>query len=175
VSALLDFLRGDGRDARGRSIAEIWALSNEDIERRHDFIPWLFPLDTASAAVPEPPVLGAEEVAILRRDRAIRANLRRSLDRMLAFYGLAWDSERRVIGLGRDFREQAVVWLSPGNHNLLRLTRILRSLVLAGETDAAGALFACLEGLYRGPYRRTIGPQSFAHWAAALRPPGGAR
>ena len=175
MSALLDFLRGDGRDARGRAIAQIWALTNEEIERRHDFIQWLFPLDTASGAVPDSPVLAADEVAILRRDRAIRANLRRSLDRMLAFYGLAWDGERRAIRLGPDFREQAVVWLSPGNHNLLRLTRIMRSLVLAGEIDAAGALFVCLEGLYRGPYRLAIGAQSFAHWAAALRPPGGAR
>ena len=85
MSALLDFLRGDGRDARGRAIAQIWALTNEEIERRHDFIQWLFPLDTASGAVPDSPVLAADEVAILRRDRAIRANLRRSLDRMLAF------------------------------------------------------------------------------------------
>ena len=68
MSALLDFLRGDGRDARGRAIAQIWALTNEEIERRHDFIQWLFPLDTASGAVPDSPVLAADEVAILRRD-----------------------------------------------------------------------------------------------------------
>jgi hypothetical protein len=175
VSEVLDFLRGAGRDPLGREIAELWAMTNEDLVASGVVVAWLFPIDLADPADPAHPVLDAAAWAAVRRDRAIRANLRRSLDRMLAFYGLAWDGERRAIRLGPDFREQAVVWLSPGNHNLLRLTRILRSLVLAGEIDAAGALFVCLEGLYRGPYRLAIGAQSFAHWAAALRPPGGAR
>jgi hypothetical protein len=168
VSALLAFLRGEGPDGRGRRIAAIWAMSDAELEASHDFIQWLFPLDTPSAAVPGSPVLGAEEIAVLHGDRMIRANLRRSLDRMLGVYGLAWDSERRAIHLAPHFGGQAIVWLSRGNHNLRRLTRILRSLVLAGERDAAAALFARLEALYRGPYRATIGAETFAHWAAAL-------
>ena len=168
MSAPLAFLRGDGPDGRGRRIAAIWAMSDAELESAPDFIQWLFPLDTPSAAVPGSPVLSMEEIAALRGDRTIRANLRRSLDRMLGFYGLAWDSERRAIHLAPHFGGQAVVWLSRGNHNLRRLTRILRSLVLAGEREAAAALFARLSALYRGPYRAAIGAETFAHWTAAL-------
>jgi hypothetical protein len=175
VSALLAFLRGDGPDGRGRRITAIWAMSDAELETTHDFIQWLFPLDTPSAAVPGSPVLAPEEIAVLRGDRAIRANLRRSLDRMLGFYGLVWDSERRAIHLAPHFGGRAIVWLSRGNHNLRRLTRILRSLVLAGERDAAAALFTRLAALYRGPYRAAIGAETFAHWQAALgqAAPGG--
>ena len=66
MTALLDFLRGTGRDASGRSIAAIWAMSNDDLERHHDFIQWLFPLDTPSRAVPGSPVLAADEIEIGR-------------------------------------------------------------------------------------------------------------
>jgi hypothetical protein len=168
VSALLAFLRGEGPDGRGRRIAAIWAMSDAELEASHDFIQWLFPLDAPSAAVPGSPVLAAEEIAVLRGDRTIRANLRRSLDRMLGVYGLAWDSERRAIHLAPHFGGQAIVWLSRGNHNLRRLTRILRSLVRAGERDAAAALFVRLGALCRGAYRATIGAKTFAHWSAAL-------
>lgn len=175
MSAVLDFLRGTGRDDRGRRLSDIWALDDAQLESSHDFIQWIFPLDAPSAAVPGSPVLAPAEIEEIRRDPALRAGMRRSLDRMLAFYGLSWDAERAAIGLSPFFAQRAGAWISPGNHNFLRISRILRSLVLAGEIDAAGALFVCLEGLYRGPYRLAIGPQSFAHWAAALRPPGGAR
>lgn len=168
MSALLEFLRGTGPDARGRAITRIWAMSNDELERSHDFIQWLFPLETRSEAVPDAPVLAPGERAILVRDRLIRANLRRSLDRMLGFYGLAWDSERRVIGLAPNFRDQAAVWLSPGNHNLRRITRILGCLVLAGEREAATALLACLSRLHRGAYRLAIGHESMARWTAVL-------
>ena len=125
MSALLAFRRGDGPAGRGRRIAAIWAMSDAELEASHDFIQWLFPLDTPSAAVPGSPVLAAEEIAVLPGDRTIRANLR-------------------------------------------RLTRILRSLVRAGERDAAAALFVRLGALCRGAYRATIGAKTFAHWSAAL-------
>ena len=35
-------------------------------------------------------------------------------------------------------------WLHPGNHNLLRLTRIVRSLSLLGQPELARALYAGL-------------------------------
>ena len=44
---VLSFLEGEGRDAAGRLIGEILALNDHELERRHDFIQWLF-------ALPEP-------------------------------------------------------------------------------------------------------------------------
>lgn len=173
VTSLLDFLRGTGRDPQRRRIAEVWAMTNEDLEASAAAVAWLFPLDAADAADPSHPVLDAEDWVALRRDREIRANLRRSLDRMLGFYGFAWDSDRRVIQIGPNFRAQALVWLSRGDPRLGWLTRILRSLALAGEREAALALLACLGTLHLGPHRHAIDAATLAAWRAAATGPGG--
>jgi hypothetical protein len=173
VSELLDFLRGRGPDDAGRTLAQLWAWEDEDLERHHDFIQWMFPLPERSGANPAAPVLRPTELDSLREDAAIRANLRRSLDRMLAFYGFAWNSDRSALALSPIFAQKASNWLSAGNHNFLRLTRILRCLVLAGEATAASALLAALEGLAARGYGRVIGPRSLGFWreAAGPRPP----
>lgn len=173
MSAVLDFLRGTGRDDRGRRLADIRALDDEQLEQRDDFIHWIFPLDAPDAARPGAPVLSPDDVAAIRRDPALRASLRRSLDRMLAFYGLAWDGDRAGIRLAPFFALRAAAWLGRGNHNFLRIARILRSLVLAGEREAAQALLQVLRELHSGPYGRVIGAETLGAWkrAAAGEPP----
>jgi hypothetical protein len=174
VSELLDFLRGRGPDGAGRTLAQLWAWEDEELERHHDFIQWMFPLPERSGANPAAPVLRPTELDSLREDGTIRANLRRSLDRMLAFYGFAWNSERSALALSPLFPQKAASWLSVGNHNFLRLTRILRCLALAGETAAAAALLAALEGLAARGHGRVIGARTLEFWrgAAKAAPPG---
>ena len=104
------FLAGDGRDGRGRSLAEVLAFDDAHIERVHDFIQWLFPLAEPSRAVPGAPVLGAAEATAIRADPAARAGLLAARDRMLRFYS------------GTDG------WRTAFDHNHLRITRILTSL-----------------------------------------------
>lgn len=178
MSAVLDFLRGEGRDDRGRRLADIRALDDEQLEQRDDFMQWLFPLDIAStgaagAGAAGPAVLSPEDVAAIRRDPALRASLRRSLDRMLAFYGLAWDGDRASIRLAPFFALRAAAWLGRGSRDFARIARILRSLVLAGEREAAQALLQVLRELHSGPYGRVIGAQALDAWkrAAAGEPP----
>lgn len=178
MSAVLDFLRGEGRDDRGRRLADIRALDDEQLEQRDDFMQWLFPLDSAStgaagAGAAGPAVLSPEDVAAIRRDPALRASLRRSLDRMLAFYGLAWDGDRASIRLAPFFALRAAAWLGRGSRDFARIARILRSLVLAGEREAAQALLQVLRELHSGPYGRVIGAQALDAWkrAAAGEPP----
>lgn len=178
MSAVLDFLRGEGRDDRGRRLADIRALDDEQLEQRDDFMQWLFPLDIASSGAANtgaagPAVLSPEDVAAIRRDPALRASLRRSLDRMLAFYGLAWDGDRASIRLAPFFALRAAAWLGRGSRDFARIARILRSLVLAGEREAAQALLQVLRELHSGPYGRVIGAQALDAWkrAAAGEPP----
>ena len=48
---VLSFLEGEGRDAAGwLVIGEILALNDHELERRHDFIQWLFALPEPSRA-----------------------------------------------------------------------------------------------------------------------------
>ncbi len=101
------FLRGTGRDGRGRLLADVLALDDARIEAVHDFIQWLFPLTEPSRAVPGAPVLTSTEAAAIRSDPKARAGLQAGLERMARFYA-ATDE-----------------WLTSYDHNHLRITRII--------------------------------------------------
>lgn len=115
------FLSGTGTDSRGRSAAQVLAFSDDELERIHDYIQWLFPLPTRSAAQPGAPVLTQAEIAAIGSDPRAAATLSEASARMLAFYRrTAW-------------------WLAPYDHNHLRITRIVHSLALLAGRDEARA------------------------------------
>ena len=116
---LLAYLAGTGRDARGRLAADVLGSSDEQLEEVHDYIQWLFPLPTRSAAQPHSPVLTQAEIEAIRADPAAVGTLKSGAERMLRFY--------------RDTRW----WLTSYDHNHLRITRIIHSLrLLVGLEDA---------------------------------------
>lgn len=118
-SPIVNFLSGSGSDHRGRSLEEVLALSDSELESRHDFIQWLFPLDTPSAAVPGSPVLSSNDIAEIRGCQQCRANLLRASDRMRRFYA---ENDH---------------WLVRFDHNHRRITRIIKSLsLLVGNQEA---------------------------------------
>lgn len=138
------------------------------LEKEHDYIQWLFPLREPSGAVPDSPVLDAAAIATFQARPDLRSALRRSLDRMLAFYGLIWQNERIVPGDSFDKRSR--IWLTPVNHNYLRLTRIITSLRLLGDDAGAAALFRCLAEIdetERRSGRRGIPDITLRFWMAA--------
>jgi hypothetical protein len=117
---LILFLQGIGPDGQGRLHADILNFSDEDLEEVHDYIQWLFPLREKSMAVPGSPVLESEEsVQLLQVDIHVKENMRKALHRMKRFYG---DNDH---------------WLEQGDHNHLRITRILKSLSLLGSRESA--------------------------------------
>jgi hypothetical protein len=165
---IVAFYEGSASDDRGRSLGEILQFDDDRIEHVHDFIQWLFPLPERSRAQPTAPILDDAAIDAFRTRPELRVALRRSLDRMLAFYGFTWSGERIV--KSPMFQKRAD-WLSPGNHNHLRLTRMLRSLNLLAEREAALALFAILSEIYdeeRRTGRNRISQTSFRYWSAAV-------
>ena len=135
MSQLLAFYRGQSRDSAGRTLDEILAWSDDDLEEVHDFIQWLFPLPEPSQYNPDAPLLVQEDIDAFHSNRRLQENLHRSFERILTFLGLTWQ-EGRVVE-GPSFKSRcAEVWSFP-NHNWLRITRILRSLRLLGlEAEA---------------------------------------
>ena len=148
VSALTAFLRGEEPDAAGRLIADVLAFTDEELERRHDFIQWLFPLPEPSAAVPGSPVLTSADIAALRSSPAAQASLSAAADRMLLFY------------------ESTSWWRRASDHNHLRITRIIRSLrLLAGDEAADGFRRKILDLVEASD--APINATSLRYWAAA--------
>lgn len=105
-------LRTERSDDRGRMIMDIWNYSNEDLENTHDYIQWLFPLFERSAYSPNAPILTIKSAEQIIADKICKNSLNHSLFAMRSFY------------------EENSHWVESNNHNLLRITRVLKSSAL---------------------------------------------
>jgi Opioid growth factor receptor (OGFr) conserved region len=139
---IVEFYSG-GRDSAGRTLEAILGWSDGQLERVHDYIQWTFPTRQPSGVNPSAPLVSDATAAAFAADALLRDRLRAALDRMLAFYGLRRDGDRIAIDASR-FDTRATVWLHGGNHNHLRLTRIMDSLAALGLGVEARALRRCL-------------------------------
>jgi hypothetical protein len=169
-TAIVRFYRGTGRDARGRTLEEILAWDDDRLEAIHDYIQWLFPLDEPSAFNPAAPLVSEADQVAFREDSRLATNLRRALDRMLAFYGFTLESDAagaRVVR-SREWAEKSEGWLYPGSHNLLRLTRILKSLTLLSQPGPARAFYDAL----RAHASARVTEETLTYWHDAVRAKG---
>lgn len=167
-SALVKFHAGVGTDDQGRTRNQILAFDDRALEEVHDYIQWLFPLPEPSRFNPNAPLLTRDDVLRFRREPKLRASVAAAWKRMLAFYGFVRDEDGDVVP-GPDFGERAQLWLQPKNHNHLRLTRMLRSLVLLGLPDEALSLYDCLEAIGEDS-PELVAAETMKHWAAAVQP-----
>ena len=163
MSKLTEFYRGTGTDSEGRSLADVWAFSDNELEAIHDFIQWLFPLVESSRFNPDAPLLTVADIDEFRADSRLRAHLGRSLDVFLGFLGLR-EEEGRVTK-APDFESKADVWRF-ANHNWLRITRVLTSTRLLGLEDRSRAFFAFLKEL-KEEGRSGITNDTFRYWERA--------
>jgi len=169
-SQIRGFYLGQMPDQRGRVLCDLHAQTLESLERTHDYIQWLFPLPEPSSANPDAPLLCASDIDAFAESQELRGNLLRSLLVMLQFYGLelVLTAAGPEIHRSGTFHLRSKVWLTPSNHNFLRLTRILRSLTLLGCKEYADALLRCLDEIYRDN-TAIIGQETYRYWKAAQR------
>lgn len=165
-SRLIAFYRDGARDDEGRTLDEILAWPDDELEAVHDFIQWLFPLPEQSGANPLAPVLDETTTAFFRTSEKMRERLRNSFQRMLRFYGLAWTDG--IIVRAANFDARAENWLRPGNHNHLRLTRVLRSMKLLGLETETMALFDALEKI-NASFPGRITTRTITFWHNAVK------
>jgi len=168
-SVLLRFYRGEGPDAAGRHIDEIWSWDHRRLEMVHDYIQWLFPLPDASRFNPDAPLLTAADAAAFHNDPTLRSRLMRSLDLMLAFYGLTRTGD--AVTRGATFAQRQCDWLTPANHNYLRLTRIVLCLRHCGMEAVARGLFTRLEDIAAHEGKGLIAERTLGFWRAAVKEP----
>lgn len=142
---LLAFYSGQFGDDRGRLLWDILAWPDESLEEVHDYVQWLFPLTEPSAFNPRAPLVGPAAIREFHRSAELRRNVLAAFERMLRFYGFEiMAAEECKIRRAANFAERARVWLTPMNHNHLRITRILKCLRLVGLDAQARAFFAAL-------------------------------
>jgi hypothetical protein len=170
AGVLVAFYLGQSTDNRGRTLDEIQSWDDSRLENVHDYIQWLFPLREASGPNPSAPVLDDAQIAAFRTSNELKGRLLESFKVMLSFYGLKYDdtSESPRIVKADWFERRKGYWLTPGNHNYLRITRILKSLQLLSLEEYAHAFLTFLEQLYKEEGER-IGNTTFRYWKSAAR------
>ncbi len=170
-SRLLAFYSGESPDDRGRKLANILKWNDDELENIHDFIQWMFPLRERSGANPQAPVLDESTVEQFHSRGDLQEKLRASLRRMLKFYGLELKTEGPLAVVeGQNFASRSATWLTTGNHNHLRITRMIKSLKTLGLGNEADALFACLRVIYQRQSARSTSPisaRTFQFWQDA--------
>jgi hypothetical protein len=171
ANEIVRFYGSEGNDDRGRSLAQVQAWPDDLLESVHDFIQWMFPLRERSAFNPDVPVLDSDTINLFRSNAKLKSNLRLSFARMLRFYGfeVGYNPDIRIVR-APNFQERAREWISPFNHNYLRITRILKSLSLLGLEEEARAFLQCLCDIYevQSERPRLIPPETFRYWTAAV-------
>jgi len=128
---IIKFLSGNGTDHILRTYSDMLELNNFEMEKCHDQIQWLFPLHEFSKHARTCPILNEETVEKAKEVEAVKSNLLRAKDRFERFL---------AIGDYEDIDKQRK-WCSKQNgrtnHNLLRVTRVIRCFRLFGLEDEA--------------------------------------
>ena len=100
----------------------------------------------------------------------LRVRLLESFHRMLRFYGFEKraDTQDCTIRKADDWPMRSAVWLHPHNHNHLRITRILKSLMLLGAREEAAAFYRALNDVYASNDSSKIAPVTMQYWTRAV-------
>jgi len=146
MSVIIEFLKGTGVDEKDRTLYDVISLSDAQLEYSHDIIQWLFPLNVRSQYNRSAPVLTEDDIKEMQTDEA-RRGIIKAFERFTKFY----DNPQ---------------WLTPGNHNYLRLTRILKCLGLAGLEKEKSALKNALNVIYL-QHGEVIGEETKKFWDEA--------
>lgn len=184
---LYEFLRGErGRDGDKARIGDILQWSDQKLENDHTYIQWLFPNCRPSQAQPNTPHMNEAERDKIKQDAVAMQNFGMAFSRILSFYGLFKNTgEDIVLDRGRPKTVQLsgkyihnINLLDEGNHNTLRMSRILTSLRLFGFNNEAEILFNCLHELILLKYIQSaanvemgldLRPKSaYSHWYAVV-------
>lgn len=160
---LIDFYSGEGTDSQERDIYDLLTLSHQDLEGCHDYIQWLFPLKEPSLFNPDAPLLDEETIDAFTNNVSCMEHLAEAADMMLGFY-FPWRDKN-----GNCFAAVKPEWLTKGNHNYLRLTRIITSLKLLNLDEIAYKFFNILMVLWIS-YPDEIGTETFEYWRNAALP-----
>jgi hypothetical protein len=145
--------------------SDILSWSDEQLETTHDFIQWVFPNFEKSKYNSNTPDLTLEEVEAIQNDKVASMIMIDMWVRMLEFYGFEIIPSTYQIKDNNLFMPH---WISLGNHNFLRLTRILKAMKIFKFDDLAASLMGVLEKIHK-TYPNQISAITFGFWKEAIK------
>ena len=159
-----------GKDNRGRTLSQLLAWTDFQLEKVHHYIQFLFPLVVPSVHNRTAFVIDRATLIAFRQRPELRARLKESFLRILRFYGLQLvDSTDggMAIRRGHGFADAARNWITLSNHNYLRITRIISSLRILGLETEAQAFYLCLQEEIYARHQDRIGARTMQFWTDA--------
>jgi hypothetical protein len=152
---IVDFLRGIGTDHIGRTYEDMIGINDEQMEKCHDQIQWMFPLHEFSKHARTCPVISPEIVEEALKYPSVQFNILIAKNRFEKFLAIG---EHEDVDIQRK-------WCRDRNHNLLRVTRAIRCLRLFELKDEALDLFNKVVPVGE---RLGIGSFTMGKWTQAL-------
>ncbi len=140
-----DFLKGNEPDIYKRYLKDIWMMSDDQIENKHNFIQWIFPLNVKSNAVPSSPILTKKEIICIKKSEIVQKNIKKSAEWFLKF--LSSNS----------------YWICQNNHNHYRITRVIKSLRLIHSNEEAEKFKNSIMNLIQGNEKK-INLTNIQYW-----------
>lgn len=177
----VEFLCGRAPDFKGRWVSEYATWDNDKWEECHDHMQWAFPTRTASAYNPNAPLVPADyqfvldtyhpaldaigvqsTILILLRHylASVGVAFSDTIDIKTGYYKLFWAEKNATYC---DFND----WSIDGNHNLLRMTRVLECLGIFGLDHAKEELYNFLVYTVAADKTNMLSAKTVAFWSAA--------
>ena len=167
---VLQFYRDGLPNHDGVTLGQMLRWDDPQLEQVHNYIQWLFPLEVQSDYNSAAPILDAVTIHAFNNDQDLKSRLFSAFHRMLQFYGLQLDVPSGAIVRAPNFNARAAVWLTPGNHNFLRITRIIHSMAVLGLPQYARALQRIMLQIANNEGDSVISRSTQAYWRQAYHP-----
>jgi hypothetical protein len=168
VDPLLAFFQGKGTDNEGRTLKDYRKQDFVQMERVHNYVQWMFPTDEQSMFALDAPILTPKHQWAFKQDVFMRRELHLNFISFCKFLGLEVQELEKgavKVTMAKNFRERVPdCWTAMfgGNHNWLRISRVLHCLGLCSIPEDQKALMACLEEIYAKKLSRC--ETAMPHW-----------
>lgn len=151
---LFEFYEGNALNTEGKSFDDMIKSSNKELEDSHKFVQWLFPLKEKSNHNKNAPILDEETIEVMKNSPKCMGNLEVAVIRFIYF-------------LNPEDSKEKPHWITPHNHNYLRITRIIKCCYLLGNISMAKIMYWMGMGNYHN-YPSDIGANTVSFWADAI-------
>ena len=165
---LLEFFRNEKPNTHGKMFLDILDYDDVQFEKKHNFIQWMFPIDTKSNWNWSSPILTATDIDALNSDTFALEHVHLGIRRFMKFLG--YDLVGHDILKAENYNERVQAWATKNNHNYKRISRFLRfAKMMGGEIEIIARNFTAtqLTDLWE-QHQDSIGIDTVSYWSEAI-------
>ena len=161
------FLNLTGTDHLGRTAQDYLKFTNDDWEACHNHVQWAFPSHVPSGYNPDAPVLDRTETFFKEMSVLEMLTIKNLVIAYMESLGIEMHGSNFMQTYKRDLDGEAYLphWITPFNHNYLRLTRVLNILYYVDIDWCEGLYRLLLRTAEQNP--DAISRETLVYWGKA--------